>query len=299
MEMKNLVTNHSDKYEIVQHQDDDLKIVLKGDWLLKDGLSSVDNFETELTNKSTIKNILFSSGSLGQWDTSLIQFARSVVVLCKQNEVNCDLSDLPEGVQNLVKLSTAVPERTDTVDKDFDDSLLSRFYTLTSISAGEISAQESTKREDITVGVGVVDFPEYLERPQIVTHVTDNELAFAEYERWAEPLKDNFTSVLLQNLSLLVPTDKIYMVPWKDYDTGTYQIILEIVNFERQADKIVYFSVRWSVLYGDSKNFLLKKKSEYREPIANDSYGEIVKAMSRAVGSLSEEIAAEIKRVAQ
>jgi len=57
MEMKNLVTNHSDKYEILQHQDDDLKIVLKGDWLLKDGLSSVDNFETELTNKSTIKKI--------------------------------------------------------------------------------------------------------------------------------------------------------------------------------------------------------------------------------------------------
>ena len=52
---KGSVVESMRKYEIVQLQDDDLKIVLKGDWLLKDGLSSIDNLETEITNKSIIK----------------------------------------------------------------------------------------------------------------------------------------------------------------------------------------------------------------------------------------------------
>ena len=173
-----------------------------------------------------------------------------------------------------------------------------RFYTLTSVPAGEISAFQSAYSNDVTIGIGVVDLPEYLERPQIVTHLSANELNFAEYERWAEPLKDNFTRVLLENLSMMIPSDNIYMVPWKDYEPNTYQVILEIIRFERQTDKNVFLQVRWSILQGESKHFLLTRKSEFREPAANESYADIVAAMSRTIGSLSKEIASEISNLA-
>ena len=175
----------------------------------------------------------------------------------------------------------------------------SRFYTLSPVSAGESSNSPSGAPKDITVGIGVVDFPDYLERPQIVSHISENELSFAEYERWAEPLKDNFTRVLLQNLSMMIPSDRIYMVPWKDHEPDTYQIILMVLNFEQQTDKTVLLEVRWSILYGESKNFLLTRKSDFREPVSAEGYDAIVAAMSRAIGKLSREIAGEVVRVAK
>ena len=66
-----------------------------------------------------------------------------------------------------------------------------RLYTLTAL-AREGSPQPAGG-QGLAIGVGPVELPEYVNRPQIVTGDSGNELRRAEFEQWAEPLETNFT----------------------------------------------------------------------------------------------------------
>jgi len=63
--------------------------------------------------------------------------------------------------------------------------------------------------------VGPVELPEYLDRPQIMTCESRNELQFAEFDRWAGSLEKAFSRVLAVNLSILLSTDRVAVYPWK------------------------------------------------------------------------------------
>ena len=48
--------------------------------------------------------------------------------------------------------------------------------------------------------VGPVTVPELVDRPQMVTRVSDNEVAVNEFARWGESLKSNIPRVIASNL---------------------------------------------------------------------------------------------------
>jgi uncharacterized protein len=64
----------------------------------------------------------------------------------------------------------------------------SRFYVLTDLASVESPPQVTTAGQGPAVGVGPVTLPKYLDRPQIATRAGRHELAYDEFERWAEPL---------------------------------------------------------------------------------------------------------------
>ena len=76
----------------------------------------------------------------------------------------------------------------------------SRFYVLSSLSASETIAATAATQGPV-IGVGPITLPKYLDRPQIVTRAGSNQLALAEFDRWAEPLQDNVARVLAENLA--------------------------------------------------------------------------------------------------
>ena len=80
----------------------------------------------------------------------------------------------------------------------------SQFYVLSSLPQPGLSAAEGP-----VIGVFPVSMPDYLDRPQIVTRVSENEIKLDEFSRWAEPLKDSFTRALVQNLSTILNTAKV------------------------------------------------------------------------------------------
>ena len=59
------------------------------------------------------------------------------------------------------------------------------FYTLTEIP----STTASSKTVAYEILVGPVTLPETLDRPQLVTRVTDTRVSVLEQQRWAAPLK--------------------------------------------------------------------------------------------------------------
>jgi len=169
-------------------------------------------------------------------------------------------------------------------------SASSTFYVLSSLPQPTVSAAEGT-----TIGVFPVAMPEYLDRPQIVTRVSENEIKLDEFSRWAEPLKESFTRALVQNLSSLLKTAKVIKTTESIHLPVTLQVWAEVVQFDGSLGGDVVLIVKWGVFEQEGKKLLLGKRSSYKEPTGAASYEAFVAAESRAVAALSREIAEAIQ----
>ena len=89
-----------------------------------------------------------------------------------------------------------------------------QFYVLPSLAGSDTAPLSAADSRDLTIGVGPVTLPPYLDRPQIVTNTSRAKLTLAEFDQWAAPLHDIFSRALAENLALLIPTDRVLLHPW-------------------------------------------------------------------------------------
>jgi len=171
----------------------------------------------------------------------------------------------------------------------------SRFYLLQSMPGMEKDKHPATNRQGLTICVGPVMIPKYLDRPQIVTTTKTSELKLAEFDRWAEPFKDNFSRVLTENLSEALETDRVTVFPRESAASSDYQIIVTVIRFDGESGGNAVLSVRWSIFGGGGKKELFTKKTDISEPTGAQGYEALVSAQSRAIAGLSKEIAGAIK----
>lgn len=84
---------------------------LAGNWELKKGLPSADEVQKEMEAGPSVRQIGFDARDLTGWESSLLTFLLTVIDSCQQAGVQVDRQGLPEGVNRLIDLATAVPER--------------------------------------------------------------------------------------------------------------------------------------------------------------------------------------------
>ena len=164
-----------------------------------------------------------------------------------------------------------------------------RYYVLSATPAGPVGAAV----RDIPVGVGPVEFPEYLDRPQIMTRTSQNELSMADFDRWAESLKDNTIRVLAENLATLLPSQRVVTYPWKRATPVDYQVTVQVSRFDRLEQGESVLAVRWRVLDGGGGE-LLSRTSTYRETPSGPDYPATVAAMNRNLEAFSRDVALRI-----
>ncbi|MFQ5684361.1 MAG: membrane integrity-associated transporter subunit PqiC [Candidatus Binatia bacterium] len=171
------------------------------------------------------------------------------------------------------------------------------YYVLASLPAARVETGFTPSAHSIAIGVGPIELPQYLDRPQIVTRASRNELGIAEFDRWAEPLKNSFANVLAENLSVLIPTDHIAVFPWNRSTPIDYQVRVEVTRFEGTSGGEVSLIARWSISGKNKRKVLMIRKSSVKESTEAMNYKSTVSAMNRALGNLSRQIAAAIKTV--
>ncbi|MFY9708429.1 MAG: PqiC family protein, partial [Desulfobacterales bacterium] len=137
---------------------------------------------------------------------------------------------------------------------------------------------------------GPIKLADYLDQSKLVTHDGDNRIVKAEFDLWAGALKDNLTNVLAENIGLLVPTERIYIYPWRLSEPMDYQVILDVVRFDGDLGKDAWLVARWSIVGGKDKELLAVSRSSIREPVTGSGYDALVMAQSRALAKLSHEI---------
>jgi len=172
----------------------------------------------------------------------------------------------------------------------------SRFFALTSVPRTGQTAQDAAGTNALVLGIGPIKFPGYLDRQQFVTRISQNRFAVAENDRWAEPLDENFSRVLSQNLSILLQTDRIVPYPWLRSQQPTYQVQVEVLRFEPNAEQVVELWARWLIL-DDARKTIGLKESYLTKPMRDKSTEASVAALSEAVADLSRDIANAIRNL--
>jgi len=97
-----------------------------------------------------------------------------------------------------------------------------------------------------TVALDRVRMPAYLERPEVVTRVSDNEIEFSTRERWAETLAQAVPRVLALDLAAAVGGQGI-AVSERLEGTAEYVVEVAIVRFERTAAGRAELHARWTL----------------------------------------------------
>lgn len=170
----------------------------------------------------------------------------------------------------------------------------SKYFILTPL-AGDVStpAQVSpTADSQLTIGLGPIDFPDYLRRLEVVTRAAPNQIYISEEQHWAEPLDKNFARVLSEDLARLLKTQKIEKYPWPHRTQPDYQIAVDVQRFETGTDSQSQLVVRWIIKDGNSKD-LYASETIASTPVASGDAGDSA-ALSSDLATLSQAIAAEV-----
>ncbi len=81
---------------------------LAGQWTVHTTLPKMDAAHAQFEG---IQSLTFDSATLESWDSLLLVFLNRLRALCVSRSITFDASGLPDGVQRLLTLSAAVPER--------------------------------------------------------------------------------------------------------------------------------------------------------------------------------------------
>jgi len=170
-----------------------------------------------------------------------------------------------------------------------------KLYILSPLARPAVETHDTAGEIFTAVGVGPVHLPEYLDRPEIVTRITPNELKLAELDIWAEPLQVNFTRVLVENISRLLSAEPVAVFPWGASPQIDFQVDIEVVRLDGDMAGKAFLTAQWSILNSSSKSILISKTSQYTEPAGGTGYSALVAAQSRMIGVLSHDIAEAIR----
>ncbi len=94
-----------------RHKQDTLRVLIKGDWSISFGLQNPEHFLSHLTSSPETQYVVIDASQLGVWDSSLISYLVTLNGLSKAQNIEVDVTGLPEGIVRLIALAEAVPER--------------------------------------------------------------------------------------------------------------------------------------------------------------------------------------------
>jgi uncharacterized lipoprotein YmbA len=171
----------------------------------------------------------------------------------------------------------------------------SKFYLLRSLGgsqANNISTASDVNR--VSVLIGPITLPAYLDRSQVVTLATGNELVVEEFNRWGESLQNSFYRVLLEDLSVLSNAD-LYAYDRNSSVSTDFQVVIDVTRFDSVPGGDACLTVFWAVIGKDKGSPVIKRKSVFHKAVPTTGIAGVVDALNQTLTQFSREIAAAIK----
>lgn len=170
-----------------------------------------------------------------------------------------------------------------------------KFYTLSSMAEQAKQTKAANENQPLSIAIAPIQFPDFLDRPQIVTRSSPNALKISETHRWGGTLSSNFLQVFGENLSIVLGTDRIFYPRQAKVFPIDYRVTLNVKAFEGELGKEVVLDVDWVVIDQRRKDIAIMKNSTIRELTDGQDYEAFVSAQSRALTTLSRQIANTMK----
>jgi uncharacterized lipoprotein YmbA len=165
----------------------------------------------------------------------------------------------------------------------------SKFYTLSAVPVVE----QSPKVAQVAIAIDPVTVPELIDRSQIVTKVDANRVSIDEFARWAEPLKSQIPRVLAADLEQFIPGAIVSSYPQR-VDDNAYRVSVDVQSFDTSMSGAVTLAVIWSVR-PPNRGERVSGRSVVHEAADGPGYDALVKAHSRALASVADDIAVAMR----
>jgi uncharacterized lipoprotein YmbA len=173
------------------------------------------------------------------------------------------------------------------------------FYTLD--YASDSSARGLTKLEiaaGTSIGVGPIDLPGLLDRPQIVTRGAGHNVEIAEYERWADGLEADLLRAMVRQLRQQLPTASLSQYPWPQFRKLDYQVRVVVLELEGVLGGDTVFSGNWSIANGEGEAELQSTAFSFRDKADGPTHQDLVVSYRRLATSLTNQIAIALEQQA-
>ena len=164
----------------------------------------------------------------------------------------------------------------------------STFYTLQSIE-NVMPLSQTT----LSLGVDLLELPEYADRPQIVSVSSVNsELNIDETNRWGEDLDIMLQRVIAGDLRAYLPKGTI-KPRTSLLEQYKYILNVSVVRFDMIKNNEAYLEALWSIKNGNTFDVIYKSKTTLSMPL-KDGYNDYVNAMSEMVSQMCKQIAQKL-----
>lgn len=165
------------------------------------------------------------------------------------------------------------------------------FYRLSAAAAARRSASSG-----LSVGVGPVSLPSYLDRAELVYQNGPNEFQVPSNVRWAGSLRENITSVLALDFAQSLSVKEVQSYPWPAGRAPRYQVTVEIRQFHGISGSDAILDISSRIEDRVSGQTFARQSATFREPVNGDGYAAVVAAESRLLEQFAAAIAQSFAR---
>ncbi len=141
---------------ITRPANDTLRLGLSGDWRIKQSIPALGEMEKQLESEPGVQKVVFDTSQVTDWDSSLLTFLMDIHNICSKKNIAVDTDGLPQGVDKLIDLATAVPERKGARKQTTRDPLLVR------IGTSAIALWQAASELLVFIGEAVVAFLRFI-----------------------------------------------------------------------------------------------------------------------------------------
>jgi hypothetical protein len=169
-----------------------------------------------------------------------------------------------------------------------------RFYLLSGpegVAGGKQTGTHAANPEAVAVGIGPVELPHYLDRPQIVLRTGRNRMELCDFHHWGEPLEDNFSRVLAENLTDRLDMEGVTVFPWRAGAPVDFRVSVQVTRFDGMLGHTARLTARWIIFRKNESELAATKASVLSMPIQGKDHDALVKALSGLVAGLGADIA--------
>ena len=168
----------------------------------------------------------------------------------------------------------------------------SHFYNLDSTATPGLAPVAHT-----AVLVGPVSVPASVDQPEFVVQVAPNRVEVDEYNRWIAPLNDSIARAVAGDLAMQLGTPEVATAPMANFDPA-YRVTIDVQRFESVKDQAALIDAVWTVrqtVSGETRS----GRTVAREAVQGDGFDALAAAHSRALATISSEIAVAIRAEAE
>jgi uncharacterized lipoprotein YmbA len=171
-----------------------------------------------------------------------------------------------------------------------------RFYQL---HQADTALDLASGQSELRIGLGPIDLPEMLRRPQMVSRKGNTEMEIADFHRWAGELEDMMTRALTLQLGQQPGGKPIGIVPhpWSSQRDIDYQLRINVLRFDGPLGGEFVLQGMWIIVDSGQRRELMTRAFDLREQAEDDSHAAMAHAMGRLLARLSREMGGALQQL--